>query len=122
MLGVRCMLYAEGLANLLLDELINLYAACGDEFNWIQFVVRVVMGGSACEFNSGTWQGASSIRSGFTKDEFVVEVDNEILDLSWDVDNWEEVRSWRVNSSRGHISWVLATGNISSDKMASVSI
>ena len=74
-----------------------------------------------CGLGKGFWHAASSSKSSLIRDGFMVKVDNEILKLWWDVDSWEEVRSWRVNSSGGCICWVLTTGDISSNKMASVS-
>jgi len=52
----------------------------------------------------------------------VIEVDDKFLERVWDAERWEETSDWRVESSGGAMSCILAAGNVACDTGAFVSI
>ena len=51
-----------------------------------------------------------------------VEIDDMLPESNWNADCWEEMISWRVESSGGTVCWVFSAGNVACDKKALVSI
>ena len=69
---------------------------------------------------SGDDEGGESAtsRAGSTGERVVVEVDNEFPERLQNAESWKETISWRVESPRGAIFWVITAGNVTHDKKA----
>ena len=61
------------------------------------------------------WGIASPFEFKFSGEEWFVEVDNELLELNWDRNSWEEVLMRWVFAAGWVIGWVILTGNITGD-------
>ena len=65
--------------------------------------------------------GSATLKAGSAGKRAVVEVDDEFSERFQNAESWEETISWRVESPRGAICWVITTGDVTHDKKALVS-
>ena len=64
---------------------------------------------------------SATSRAASTGERIVVEVDNKFPERFRNSESWEETISWRVESPRGAICWVITAGDVTRDKKALVS-
>ena len=65
--------------------------------------------------------GSVTLKAGSAGERVVVEVDDEFPEQFRNAESWEETISWRVESPRGTICWVVTAGDVTRDKKALVS-